>query len=99
MGSKGSTPFSGALVSVMLLRFRLSFLVMNLELRERFVDSIEYLRRLDFFKDYSDLSSEDFFEELACAEHLPVEVLFVDPSPDNFGLNRLDANERPGGVG
>lgn len=32
--------------------------------RERFVESIEYLRRLGFFEEYSNLSSEEIFKKL-----------------------------------
>ncbi|MBO3810285.1 MAG: hypothetical protein FGF50_11935 [Candidatus Brockarchaeota archaeon] len=38
--------------------------MINPELRKRFVDSIEYLRKMDFFKDYSDLSSEEILERI-----------------------------------
>ncbi|MEM2088863.1 MAG: hypothetical protein QXF52_09390 [Thermoproteota archaeon] len=38
--------------------------MMNPELRKRFVGSIEYLRKMDFFKDYSNLSSEEILERI-----------------------------------
>ena len=38
--------------------------MVNPILRKRFVDSIEYLRKMDFFKDYSDLSSEEILERI-----------------------------------
>ncbi|MBO3842933.1 MAG: hypothetical protein FGF48_11065 [Candidatus Brockarchaeota archaeon] len=37
---------------------------MRSELRKRFIDSIEYLRKMDFFKDYSDLTSEEILEKI-----------------------------------
>lgn len=41
---------------------------MKPELRKRFVDSIEYLRKMDFFKDYSNLSSEEILEKISSGE-------------------------------
>ncbi|MEM3390381.1 MAG: hypothetical protein QW491_13385 [Thermoproteota archaeon] len=41
---------------------------MNPQLRKRFIDSIEYLRRMDFFKDYSNLSSEEIFDRILSGE-------------------------------
>lgn len=38
--------------------------MVNPELRKRFVDSIEYLRKMDFFRDYPDLSSEEILEKI-----------------------------------
>lgn len=38
------------------------------KLRKRFVDSIDYLRKMDFFKDYSDLSSEEILERIFSGE-------------------------------
>lgn len=32
--------------------------------RERFIDSIEYLRKMGFFKEYSNLTSEEIFEKI-----------------------------------
>ncbi|MBO3798904.1 MAG: hypothetical protein QXU11_11075 [Thermoproteota archaeon] len=37
---------------------------MKPELRKRFVDSIEYLRKMDFFQDYSNISSEEILERI-----------------------------------
>lgn len=37
---------------------------MDPELRKRFVDSIEYLRKMDFFQDYSNLSSEEILTKI-----------------------------------
>lgn len=37
---------------------------MNPELRKRFVDSIDYLRKMDFFKKYSNLSSEEILDKI-----------------------------------
>ncbi|MEM3660494.1 MAG: hypothetical protein QXU11_08790 [Thermoproteota archaeon] len=37
---------------------------MNPKLRKRLVDSIEYLRKMDFFKDYSSLSSEEILGKI-----------------------------------
>ncbi len=37
---------------------------MNPELRKRFVNSIEYLRRMDFFKGYSDLTSDEILDKI-----------------------------------
>lgn len=34
------------------------------ELRKRFVNSIEYLRKMSFFQDYSDLSSEEILKKI-----------------------------------
>ncbi|MGC8831671.1 MAG: hypothetical protein ACP5PQ_03730 [Thermoproteota archaeon] len=31
-------------------------------LRKRLIDSMEYLRKMDFFKDYSNLTSEEILE-------------------------------------
>lgn len=39
-------------------------IVMNPELRKRFVDSLDYLRKMDFFKDYSNLTSEEILEKI-----------------------------------
>ncbi|MBO3839410.1 MAG: hypothetical protein JTT17_01070 [Candidatus Brockarchaeota archaeon] len=41
---------------------------MNSRLRKRFIDSIEYLRGMNFFNDYSDLSSEEIFERILRGE-------------------------------
>lgn len=38
--------------------------MINPELEKRFVDSIEYLRKMDFFKDYSDITSEEILERI-----------------------------------
>ncbi|MCX8182790.1 MAG: hypothetical protein N3D12_06710, partial [Candidatus Methanomethyliaceae archaeon] len=43
-------------------------IVMNPELRKRFIDSIEYLKKLDFFQDYSHLSSEEILEKIFSGE-------------------------------
>lgn len=32
--------------------------------RKRFIDSIEFLRKMDFFKEYSNLTSEEIFEKI-----------------------------------
>ncbi|MEM2049657.1 MAG: hypothetical protein QXU11_04175 [Thermoproteota archaeon] len=37
-------------------------------LEKRFVNSIEYLRKMDFFKDYSNLSSKEIFERILNGE-------------------------------
>ncbi|MEM2058756.1 MAG: hypothetical protein QXO76_10970 [Thermoproteota archaeon] len=37
---------------------------MNPELRKRFIDSIDYLRKMDFFKNYSKLSLEEISEQI-----------------------------------
>jgi len=37
---------------------------MNPELRRRLIDSIEYLRKMGFFEDYSSLSSEEILEKI-----------------------------------
>ncbi|MEM2050982.1 MAG: hypothetical protein QXI42_04070 [Thermoproteota archaeon] len=37
---------------------------MDPKLRKRFVDSIEYLRKMDFFKDYSNLTSEEILNKI-----------------------------------
>jgi len=42
--------------------------VVNPKLRKRFIDSIEYLRGMNFFNDYSDLSSEEIFERILRGE-------------------------------
>jgi len=42
--------------------------MMNPELRRRFVNSIEYLRRMDFFNDYSNLSSEEILDKIFSGE-------------------------------
>lgn len=39
-------------------------IVMNPVLKRRLVDSIEYLRKLDFFQDYSHLTSEEILEKI-----------------------------------
>ncbi|MEM3466049.1 MAG: hypothetical protein QXU11_10690 [Thermoproteota archaeon] len=38
--------------------------MVNPELKKRFIDSIDYLRKMDFFKDYSNLSSEEILERI-----------------------------------
>ncbi|MBO3841107.1 MAG: hypothetical protein FGF48_01635 [Candidatus Brockarchaeota archaeon] len=38
------------------------------ELRKKFTDSIEYLRKMSFFQDYSELSSEEIFNEILKGE-------------------------------
>lgn len=38
--------------------------MVNLELRKRFVDSIEHIRKMDFFKDHSNLSSVKILEKI-----------------------------------
>lgn len=42
--------------------------MVNPKLRKRFIDSIEYLRKIDFFKDYSHLSSEEILEGIFSGE-------------------------------
>ncbi|MEM3388156.1 MAG: hypothetical protein QXU47_09295 [Candidatus Bathyarchaeia archaeon] len=37
---------------------------MNPKLKKRLVDSIDYLRKMDFFKDYSNLTSEEILEKI-----------------------------------
>ncbi len=41
---------------------------MKLELRKRFIESIEYLRKMGFFEDYSGLSSEEILERIFSGE-------------------------------
>ncbi|MBO3810254.1 MAG: hypothetical protein FGF50_11775 [Candidatus Brockarchaeota archaeon] len=41
---------------------------MNPELRKRLVDSIEYLRKMDFFKEYFNLASEEILEKIFSGE-------------------------------
>lgn len=47
---------------------KFSFIVnhgmVNPELRKRLIDSIEYLRKMDFFKDYSNISSEEILDKI-----------------------------------
>ena len=47
--------------------FKLS-LWMEPELRKRLVDSIDYLRKMGFFEDYSNLSSEEILEKIFSGE-------------------------------
>ncbi|MBO3753879.1 MAG: hypothetical protein FGF53_03255 [Candidatus Brockarchaeota archaeon] len=42
--------------------------MINPELKKRFVDSIEYLRKMDFFKDYSSLTSVEIFNKILNGE-------------------------------
>jgi hypothetical protein len=39
-------------------------MVMKPELRRRLIDSVEYLRKMGFFQDYSSLSSEEILEKI-----------------------------------
>ncbi|MBO3842120.1 MAG: hypothetical protein FGF48_06865 [Candidatus Brockarchaeota archaeon] len=39
-------------------------MMMNPKLKKRLVDSIEYLRKMDFFQDYSDLTSEEILNKI-----------------------------------
>jgi hypothetical protein len=41
---------------------------MNPELRKRFIDSINCLRRMGFFQDYSNLTSEEILEKIFSGE-------------------------------
>ncbi len=38
--------------------------MVNPKLRKRLVDSIEYLRKMGFFQNYSDLSSEEILKKI-----------------------------------
>jgi hypothetical protein len=38
---------------------------MKPELRKRLIDSIEYFRKMDFFRDYSNLSSEEIYRRIS----------------------------------
>ncbi|MBO3798061.1 MAG: hypothetical protein QXO47_01400 [Thermoproteota archaeon] len=42
--------------------------MVNPKLRKRLIDSIEFLRKMDFFKDYSNLSSEEILEKIFSGE-------------------------------
>lgn len=35
-----------------------------MNVKEQFINSIEFLRKMDFFKEYSNLSSEEIFERM-----------------------------------
>ncbi|MGB9716852.1 MAG: hypothetical protein ACP5PQ_02650 [Thermoproteota archaeon] len=37
---------------------------MNSKLKKRFISSIDFLREMDFFKDYSDLNSEEILKKI-----------------------------------
>ncbi|MBO3839626.1 MAG: hypothetical protein QXN75_01855 [Thermoproteota archaeon] len=56
--------------------------MMNPELRRRFVNSIEYLRRMDFFNDYSNLSSEEIFDKILTGEIDYSTQWFVEKWPE-----------------
>ncbi|MEM3648761.1 MAG: hypothetical protein QW506_06325 [Thermoproteota archaeon] len=42
--------------------------MVNPKVRERLIDSLNYLRKMDFFKDYSDLTSEGILNKMLCNE-------------------------------
>ncbi|MGB9717517.1 MAG: hypothetical protein ACP5PQ_06300 [Thermoproteota archaeon] len=63
---------------------------MRSELRKRFVNSVEYLRRMDFFKDYSDLSSEEILKKIFNGE--------IDHSSSWWDEKRKSKIGRPHGV-
>ncbi len=77
---------------------------MNPKLRKRFVDSIEYLRKMDFFRDYSNLTSEEVLERIFrneikyssswWFEEPRSSPLFEIPEPIPHGLHLLDSIER-----
>jgi hypothetical protein len=52
--------------------------VMNPVLRKRLIDSIEYLRKMDFFKDYSSLSSEEILDKIFSGEICYEDAWWVD---------------------
>ncbi|MEM2554235.1 MAG: hypothetical protein QXW69_03015 [Nitrososphaerota archaeon] len=41
-----------------------------MSIRKRFIDSIEFLRKMDFFKKYSNLTSEEIFEKMKKEYHI-----------------------------
>jgi|GEM_PF-1874640 len=48
------------------------------ELRKRLIDSIEYLRKMDFFEDYSSLSSEEILDKIFSGEICYEDAWWVD---------------------
>ncbi|MBO3810213.1 MAG: hypothetical protein FGF50_11570 [Candidatus Brockarchaeota archaeon] len=54
---------------------------MRPELRKRFIDSLDYLRKMDFFKDYSDLTSEEILERIFSGEISYETQWFVETWP------------------
>lgn len=44
---------------------RLQYIIVMMGARERFISSIEYLRRMGFLGDYSNMTSEEIFEEIS----------------------------------
>ncbi|MGB9709728.1 hypothetical protein [Infirmifilum uzonense] len=59
--------------------------MVNPELRKRFVNSIEYLRKMEFFKDYSELSSEEILDKIFSGEIDYESQWFVEETRDEQG--------------
>ncbi|MEM2088015.1 MAG: hypothetical protein QXF52_04995 [Thermoproteota archaeon] len=55
---------------------------MNPELRKCFIDSIEYLRKMDFFQDYSNLTSEKILDKILSREMDYETQWFVEKWPE-----------------
>lgn len=64
------------------LGFMITYEMVNSELRKRFIESIDYLRKMDFFKDYSNLSSEEIFERILSGEINYGTQWFVEEWPE-----------------
>ncbi|MEM3389003.1 MAG: hypothetical protein QW491_06270 [Thermoproteota archaeon] len=55
---------------------------MNQKIKKRLVDSLDYLRRMNFFKDYSNLSSEEILERIFRNEiNYACSWWFEEPNP------------------
>lgn len=48
-----------------MLKRTLADLLLVMDIRKRFINSIEYLRKLGFFEEYSNLTSEEIFEKIS----------------------------------
>lgn len=48
---------------VILKSFTYIVITINSELRKRFIDSVEYLKKMDFLEDYSILTAEEILEK------------------------------------
>jgi len=66
---------------------------MEPELRKRFIDSIEYLRKMGFFQDYSNLTSEEILEKIFNGE-IDYSKHWSDANLSNEELRRRRNNSK-----
>lgn len=67
--------------------------MVNPKLRKRFIDSIDYLRNMDFFKNYSDLTSEEILDKIFSGEITYEVKWFIEEWPEEKRRKKRESGE------